>query len=195
MWNWGQGICLQLRSKPPPVGVSLSHYSIPELMLAQEAIYGFSLLVSHAARSNDCTTRSGSLVHLQNSTVKTLGKSSLFIRGISATLRQTSPDKEIKSTTTETATVNQLPQSGITWDWSPMIIHSTIVEQPSSLTGITDSSTSLGLLCLVAKNMHWHYPDLIVVELCWVGLAVNAAIAAYTSSRAIIIVFRHVRAC
>ena len=38
---------------------------------------------------------------------------SLFIRGISATLRQNSLGNEIKFTATESETVNQLPQSGI----------------------------------------------------------------------------------
>jgi hypothetical protein len=44
---------------------------------------------------------------------KALGKPSIFIRGIPATLRQNLLGREIKSTTTETATANQLPQSGI----------------------------------------------------------------------------------
>lgn len=78
----------------------------------------------------------------------------MLIRGISAALRQTLPDKEIKSTTTETATVNQLPQSGIRRGVIPILIHSTIIKKPSSLTGITDSSKSIGLLHAAAKNMH-----------------------------------------
>ena len=42
-----------------------------------------------------------------------LGKSSAPTRGISATLRQVFLDSEIKHIAAETATVNQLPQSGI----------------------------------------------------------------------------------
>lgn len=71
--------------------------------------------------------KDGTLAHFKIIQSKTLGKSSMFIRGIPATLRQTLLDKEIKSTTTETATVNQTssirdnvgenPQANPQHDW------------------------------------------------------------------------------
>lgn len=66
---------------------------------------------------------------------KALGKPSAFIRGIPATLRQTSLGKEIKSTLTESATANQLPQSGIHKASTAQLF-----AQPSFLIGFVDSN-------------------------------------------------------
>ena len=49
----------------------------------------------------------------QRHDLKLLVEPSVLVRGISASLRQASPGKEIKFTVADAAAINQLPQSGI----------------------------------------------------------------------------------
>jgi hypothetical protein len=77
-----------------------------------QTINGFSRLVNHAPEIRDRKTGKCTLAP-QIIQPRTPGKPSMLIRGIAATLRQALLGSEIKSTTTETATANQLPQSGI----------------------------------------------------------------------------------
>ena len=66
----------------------------------------------------------------------------LFVRGISASLRQNSLGNEIKPTAAESATVNQLPQSGIRRNTRccSTLIHSMIV----GTTILADRNTASG---------------------------------------------------
>lgn len=71
--------------------------------------------MNHAPEARGRTTGNCTLATPKIIQPKAPGKPSMLIRGISATLRQALLGGEIKSTTTETATANQLPQSGIGW--------------------------------------------------------------------------------
>ena len=128
---------LQLSSTTfPPACISINSHILHVRTESGTHTTWFSRLVGHAPGRNNRASSSVCKT-LPTNTVQSPGQPS-YLSVAPATLKQASLGKEIKSTTTESATVNQLPQSGIsrnTQRCSKQIQKARLFSQPSLLIG------------------------------------------------------------